>query len=134
MKIKDVSLKDLIPYENNPRFNDDAVDGVAESIKDFGFKVPMVIDKNNVIVCGHTRYKAAEKLGLESVPCVVADDLSEEEIKKFRIIDNKAGEVAEWDFDKLSIEIADMDLDLSDFGFDEVGGGADRRKGRTSGS
>ena len=81
MEIKMVKVDDLKPYENNPRFNDDAVKYVANSIKEFGFKVPMVIDKNNVIVTGHTRYKACLELGIKEVPCVVADDLTEEQRK-----------------------------------------------------
>lgn len=78
MNIQDISIKDLKPYEKNPRHNDQAVDYVAESIKQFGFKVPIVVDKDNVIVAGHTRYKAAKKLGINVVPCIIADDLTEE--------------------------------------------------------
>ena len=89
MEVKDYRLADLKPYENNPRKNDDAVDAVANSIKTFGFKVPLVIDEDGIIVCGHTRYKAAQKLKLECVPCVVANDLSPELIKAFRCADNK---------------------------------------------
>lgn len=85
MNIIDLKLKDLKPYENNPRRNDNAVEYVENSIKQFGFKVPLVIDKDNVIVCGHTRYKAAKKLKIESVPCVIADDLTEEQVKAFRL-------------------------------------------------
>ena len=81
MNIIEIKIGDIIPYEKNPRKNDDAVKYVAESIKQFGFKVPIVIDKNNVIIAGHTRYKASKKLGLKEVPCIVADDLTEEQIK-----------------------------------------------------
>lgn len=81
-------VKDLKPYDKNPRKNAKAVDAVAESIRQFGFKVPIVIDKDNVIVCGHTRWKASKKLGLEEVPCVVASDLTKEQIKAFRLADN----------------------------------------------
>lgn len=117
------SLDELKPYENNPRVNDKAVDSVALSIEEFGFKVPIIIDRNGVIVAGHTRWKASKKLGLDSVPCIIADDLTDEQIKAFRLADNKIGELAEWDFTKLEeelLEIADMDLDfsMSDFGFD----------------
>ena len=94
MEIIEKRLNELTPYKNNPRKNDQAVDAVAASIKAFGFKVPIVIDRDGVIVCGHTRAKAAKKLKLESVPCVVADDLTEEEIKAFRIADNAAGAVS----------------------------------------
>mgnify|MGYP002514876955 CR=1 FL=1 len=92
MKIVNKKIEELKPYENNPRFNDDAVEYVAKSIKEFGFKVPMVIDKNNTIITGHTRYKAALELGLEEVPCIIADDLTEEQIKAFRLSDNKVSE------------------------------------------
>ena len=94
MKIKNLPITELKPYENNPRINDAAVPAVAESIKQFGFKQPIVIDKNNVIVCGHTRYKAAIKLGLKTVPCVIADDLTDEQIKAYRLADNKVSELA----------------------------------------
>lgn len=119
MNIIELSISDVKPYEKNPRKNDQSVDKVANSIKEFGFKVPIVIDKHNVIVCGHTRYKAAKKLGLSVVPCVVADDLTEEQIKAYRLADNKVGEDSLWDMDLLSEELNDIfDLDMSDFGFD----------------
>ncbi|MBO6267055.1 MAG: ParB N-terminal domain-containing protein, partial [Synergistaceae bacterium] len=111
-------LDELKPYENNPRFNDEAVPAVAESIKEFGWKQPLVVDRDGVIVAGHTRYKAAEKLGLDKVPCIIADDLTPEQIKAFRLADNKTGEIATWDFDLLDQELADLDFDMSDFGFD----------------
>lgn len=117
MKIVNKKIEELKPYENNPRFNDDAVEYVAKSIKEFGFKVPMVIDKNNVIVTGHTRYKAALELGLTEVPCIIADDLTEEQIKAFRLADNKVGEKSSWNFDLLDEELVDLSLDMTDFGF-----------------
>lgn len=121
MQIIDKKISELIPYENNPRNNDDAVDAVANSIKAFGFKVPVVIDKDNVIVAGHTRLKAAKKLKLKTVPCVIADDLDENQIKAFRLADNKTGELALWDFDGLVDELADIcNIDMSDFGFDNL--------------
>lgn len=121
MDIINIALKDLKPYENNPRKNDDAVKYVAESIKEFGFKVPIVIDKNNVIVAGHTRYKAAKKLKMSEVPCIIADDLTDEQIKAFRLADNKVAEKAEWDFDLLNTELDDIiDLDMELFGFEEA--------------
>lgn len=113
-----ININDLIPYENNPRINDKAVDAVAASIKEFGFKVPIVVDKNNVIVAGHTRLKAAQKLGLEEVPVIVADDLTEDKIKAFRLADNKVGELADWDFSKLEEELANIEMDMSQFDFD----------------
>lgn len=120
MTIKEIITKELIPYENNPRNNDNAVGSVANSIREFGFKVPIVIDKNNVIVAGHTRHKAAELLGLEKVPCIIADDLTDEQIKAFRLADNKTAELATWDFDKLYDELQEINLNMNDFGFDEV--------------
>lgn len=121
MDIINIALKDLKPYENNPRKNDDAVKYVAESIKEFGFKVPIVIDKNNVIVAGHTRYKAAKKLKMSEVPCIIADDLTDEQIKAFRLADNKVAEKSEWDFDLLNTELDDIiDLDMELFGFEDA--------------
>ena len=119
MKIIDKKLNELIPYEKNPRKNDEAVKYVMKSIKEFGFKVPIVIDKNNVIVCGHTRYKASKKLKLDTVPCIIADDLTEEQIKAYRLADNKVSEKAEWDFDLLNDELNDIfEFDMTDFGFE----------------
>ena len=118
MDVIEKKLKDIKPYEKNPRKNDNAVDAVANSISQFGFKNPIVIDGNNVIICGHTRYKAAKKLGLDSVPCVVASDLTEEQIKAYRLADNKVSELAEWDIDLLGEELDGIfDIDMSDFGF-----------------
>lgn len=119
-------INDLTPYENNPRNNDMAVDAVAASIKQFGFKNPIIIDKDGVIVAGHTRYKAAKKLGITDVPCISADDLSDEQIKAFRLADNKTAELAEWNDDLLGKEINGIiNIDMSQFGFslgeDELG-------------
>ena len=114
-------MKDIKPYEKNPRNNDNAVDKVAESIKQFGFKVPIVIDKDDVIIAGHTRYKAAQRLGLTEVPCIKADDLTPEQVKAFRLADNKVAEFSEWDFDLLQEELdALLDFDMSEFGFEEI--------------
>lgn len=119
MDILELSVDELIPYENNPRKNDDAVDKVALSISAFGFKVPIVIDANNVIVTGHTRLKAAKKLGLKTVPCIKADDLNEEQIKAFRLADNKVAEFSEWDEEKLMKELEALgDIDMSLYGFE----------------
>lgn len=120
MEIINKKLDDIKMYENNPRKNDDAVEGVANSIKEFGFKVPIIIDKDGVIVAGHTRYKASKKLGLTEVPCIIADDLNEEQIKAFRLADNKTNEKASWDLDLLGEELKSIiDLDMTDFGFNE---------------
>ena len=89
MKIVNKNISDIKPYENNPRINVDSVDKVANSIKEFGYRVPIIIDKNNVIVAGHTRLLAAEKLGITEIPCIVADDLTEQQINAFRLVDNK---------------------------------------------
>lgn len=119
MIIVDKPIEQLIPYEKNPRKNDDAVKYVMESIKTFGFKIPIVIDKDNIIVCGHTRYKAAKKLKMQEVPCIIADDLTEEQIKAFRLADNKVAEKAEWDFDLLGEELEGLfDFDMELFGFE----------------
>ena len=117
MQIIYKKIDDVIPYENNPRKNDEAVDYVAKSIKEFGFKVPIIIDKNGVIVTGHTRLKAAKKLGMDEVPVILADDLTEEQIKAFRLADNKVAEFADWDDELLKMELDDIDIDMSDFGF-----------------
>lgn len=119
MDIIEMPIAEIIPYENNPRKNDGAIEAVANSIKEFGFKVPIIIDKDNVIVAGHTRLKAAEKLGLESVPVIKADDLTDEQIKAFRLADNKTAELAEWDFSALEEELERLkNIDMSQFGFD----------------
>jgi DNA modification methylase len=111
---------ELLVYENNPRNNDTAVDAVANSIKEFGFKVPIVITGKNVIIAGHTRLKASLKLGLATVPCIVADDLTEGQIKAFRLADNKTAELASWDFSKLEEELSNIEMDMSVFGFENL--------------
>ena len=119
MNVQEIKLKDIKPYGKNPRKNDDAVPYVAESIKQFGFKVPIVIDRNSVIVAGHTRYKAAKQLKMKTVPFLVADDLTDEQVRAFRLADNKVAELAEWDIDLLDDELDEIfDIDMSDFGFD----------------
>jgi DNA modification methylase len=120
MQIVNIEIKKLKPYEKNPRKNDKAVDKVAKSIKQFGFKVPLVVDKNNVIIAGHTRYKASLELDLKEVPCIIADDLNENQIKAFRIADNRVGQEAEWDFDLLQEELEELigSFDLSELGFE----------------
>ena len=118
MDILNLGLEEIKPYEKNPRNNDNAVDAVAASIREFGFKVPIIIDKDNIIVAGHTRYKAAKKLGLKTVPCIKADDLTDEQVKAFRLADNKVSEQAEWDFDLLNEELETITMDMEQFGFD----------------
>lgn len=121
MDIVNLKVEELIPYINNPRNNGDAIDKVAASIKEFGFKVPIVIDNNNVVVTGHTRLLASKKLGLQEVPCVIADDLSPAQIKAFRIADNKVSEYAQWKDDMLKVELEEleeMDFDLDSVNID----------------
>lgn len=112
-------ISDIIPYENNPRNNEVAVEYVMKSIQEFGFKVPIIIDKKNVIIAGHTRYEASKRLGLEEVPCIVADKLNEKQIKAYRLIDNRVAEYSKWDYEKLNKELEKIkDMNLGDFGFD----------------
>jgi ParB-like chromosome segregation protein Spo0J len=122
VKIELQNIGDIRPYENNPRINDKAVDAVAASLKEFGFRQPIVIDRDGVIIVGHTRYKAAQKLGLEKVPVHVAKDLTDAQIKAYRIADNQTSTIAEWNYDLLPIELKDlqaMEFDLNLLGFDE---------------
>ena len=122
MQIVNKNINDIKEYENNPRNNDKAVEYVANSIKEFGFKVPLVIDKDNIIVAGHTRYKASKLLGITEIPCIIADDLSEEQIRAFRLVDNKSAEYASWDKELLNMElnnIFDIDMELFDFNIDK---------------
>lgn len=121
MQIEEMRVADLIPYENNPRKNDEAVEAVAASIKEFGFKVPIIVDADNVIIAGHTRLKAAQMLGMDTVPVIRADDLTDEQVKAFRLADNKTAELAGWDFTALEAEMEELaDFDMERFGFDEL--------------
>ena len=114
MKIEMWPVERVKPYESNPRINDDAVDTVAASIREFGFRQPIVVDAEGVIIVGHTRWKAAKKLGLTEVPVHVATDLTPEQIRAYRIADNKTAELAEWNYELLPIELSQ----LGDAGFD----------------
>lgn len=125
MKIEMLSVNQLVPYTKNARHNEKAVDKVASSIKEFGFKNPIIIDANNEIIAGHTRLMAAKKLGIDEVPTIKVDDLSPEQVKAFRIADNKTSEYAEWDFELLANELEDLknegySLDLTGFDFSEA--------------
>lgn len=123
MKILNIKVKEIKPYEQNPRFNDHAVEKVANSIKEFGIKQPLVIDENNVLIVGHTRLKAMEQLGIKEAPCIVASDLTEEQAKAYRLADNKTNEFADWDFELLDLELGELGelgFDMSDFGFEDV--------------
>lgn len=121
MKIIYRNIEDLNPYENNPRMNNQAVEYVKKSIQEFGFKIPIIIDKNNTIVCGHTRYKACKDLDIYKIPCIMADDLTDKQIKAFRLADNKSSELAVWDSKRLEIELQELtksdELNIKEFGF-----------------
>lgn len=114
-----MKIDEVKPYAHNPRNNDDGVEAVANSIKEFGWQQPIVVDKDNVIIVGHTRFKAAKKLGLDKVPVVVAESSSPEQVKAYRLADNKTGELTEWDNKLLDNELNDiLTIDMSDYGFD----------------
>ena len=115
MKLEMVKLVDIIPYQNNPRKNDDAVNAVAESIRQCTYVAPIIVDEGNVIIAGHTRYKALKALGVEEIQCLVCEGLSEELKKKYRYLDNKTGEKATWDLLKLEVELEGLDLEGFDF-------------------
>ena len=122
MKIENIKISDIIPYSNNPRINDKAVDKVAMSLKEYGWQQPIVVDKAGVIVIGHTRLLAAKKLNMDTCPVVTAEDLTDAQIKAYRIMDNKSAEFAEWDDELLNVEIQeliDMDFDIELTGFDK---------------
>lgn len=125
LKIEYIPIAEIIPYENNPRKNDNAVEIVKKSIQEFGFNVPIILDQHNMIIAGHTRLKAAKSLGLTEVPIIWVEHLTEEQIKAFRIMDNKSSEYADWDLDLLRKEIEDLksvnyDVDLTGFNKQEL--------------
>lgn len=115
MNLIKLPLEEIIPYENNPRNNDDAVYGVMESIKQCSYVQPIIVDENHVILAGHTRLKALTNLGYKEAECIVYEGLTEEQKKKFRYLDNKTGEAAEWDLRKLSEELEELDFGELDF-------------------
>lgn len=120
MQVENWKIEDVKPYENNPRKNDEAVEYVANSIREFGFQQPLVVDSEGVLIVGHTRLKAAQELGLEQVPVVVAEDLTDDQVKAYRLADNKTGEKSWWDWGKLNEELEDIDwfeMNMEDFGF-----------------
>ena len=131
MNITDVKIDDITPYHDNPRVNTDAINVVKKSLSEFGFQQPLVLDKDNIIIVGHTRFAAARELGFKDVPCFIAEDLSEDKIKAYRIMDNKSAEYASWNYGLLTKEITDLlesnydleytgftDVELEDMGFD----------------
>lgn len=120
LRIEYVPIDRIRPYENNPRLNEDAIPLVRKSIEEFGFQVPLVLDKDLVVVTGHTRLAAAKEMGMDAVPCIIASELSPEQVKAFRLTDNKVAEAAGWDWDLLQGELAelgDFGFDMEDFGF-----------------
>ena len=125
MEIKTIKISEIIPYDKNPRRNDRAAEIVEKSIKEFGFLVPIILDKNNEVVAGHTRIKAAEKLGIKEIPCIYATDLTKEQVKAFRIMDNKSHEYSRWDWKLLKEEFQELkdlnfDLELTGFSGPEI--------------
>ena len=120
MKLERLKLADIEPYKNNPRKNDDAVNAVAESIRQCSYITPIIVDEDHVIIAGHTRYKALKKLGYKECEVVIASDLTEEQKKKYRLYDNKTAEMASWDQKKLSAELCDVDFQGYDFGQPEI--------------
>lgn len=123
MQIIEKSIDEIIPYAQNPRCNDEAVDAVASSIAEFGFQVPCVIDCHNILITGHTRLKAAKKLGLKTIPCICAETLTPAQVKAYRLADNKVSELATWDMSLLESELAQLDdlqFDMTPYGFDEI--------------
>ena len=124
MEIRMVNINDIVPYENNPRHNDAAVEPVMKSIKEYGFKNPMILDRENIIVAGHTRYRAAQELGMREVPVIYADDLTDEQVRAFRIADNKTADYAIWDNKKLLEELEGLENLFTGFNVDEMIDGA----------
>lgn len=123
LEIKYIPINDIKPYKNNPRLNEEAIPYVMNSIKEFGFKNPIILDKNNVIVAGHTRLESAKRLNMKEVPVIYADDLTEEQVKAFRLADNKVAEKSMWDYTKLDEEldsILDIDMSMFDFVDDDI--------------
>ena len=117
LKIEYIDIDKIKPYINNPRNNKNAINCVAKSIKEFGFKNPIILDKDNVIVCGHTRLEASKKLGIDKIPCIYAKDLNKDQINAFRLADNKVSEQSTWDYDMLLEELNNIDMNMEEFGF-----------------
>ena len=120
MKTVEMDIDKILPYGNNPRNNENAVELVANSIREFGFRQPIVVDKDNVIIVGHTRWQAAQELGMKTVPVLIADDLTEDQVKAYRLADNKTAEASSWDFGALEAELGEIDIDMTEFGFSET--------------
>lgn len=125
MKINEVNVDKLVPYANNPRLNEHTVNDLVKSITEFGFNQPIAVDKDYVIITGHARYKASLVMGLEKVPVVVLDNLTEEQVKGYRLADNKVGEKSAWHVNKLEQELMDLSVDMAQFGFEDLKGQLD---------
>lgn len=125
MKINEVNVDKLVPYANNPRLNEHTVNDLVKSIREFGFNQPIAVDKDYVIITGHARYKASLVMGLEKVPVVVLDNLTEEQVKGYRLADNKVGEKSAWHVNKLEQELMDLSVDMAQFGFEDLKGQLD---------
>lgn len=125
MKINEVNVDKLVPYANNPRLNEHTVNDLVKSIREFGFNQPIAVDKDYVIITGHARYKASLVMGLEKVPVVVLDNLTEEQVKGYRLADNKVGEKSAWHVNKLEQELLDLSVDMAQFGFEDLKGQLD---------
>ena len=125
MKINEVNVDKLVPYANNPRLNEHTVNDLVKSIREFGFNQPIAVDKDYVIITGHARYKASLVLGLETVPVVVLDNLTDEQVKGYRLADNKVGEKSAWHVNKLEQELMDLSVDMAQFGFEDLKGQLD---------
>ena len=125
MKINEVNVDKLVPYANNPRLNEHTVNDLVKSITEFGFNQPIAVDKDYVIITGHARYKASLVMGLEKVPVVVLDNLTDEQVKGYRLADNKVGEKSAWHVNKLEQELMDLSVDMAQFGFEDLKGQLD---------
>ena len=131
MEVRDIPISEVVPYENNPRNNDDAVELVANSIREFGFKQPIVCDADGTIIAGHTRYRAARLIGMDSIPVVYATDLTPEQVNAYRLADNKVAEAADWDMAKLEDELDGLiGFDMEQFGFLMDGSGDEEEEGQ----
>jgi ParB-like chromosome segregation protein Spo0J len=120
MQVTQQSIDSIIPYARNPRKNTNAVDKVSASIQEFGFRQPIVVDSDNVIIAGHTRYEAAKKLGMSEVPVHVAESLTEQQVKAYRLADNRVSQESEWDLDLLKLELSDLDGMFTGFDQGEI--------------
>lgn len=125
LNIIERNMKDIKPYERNPRKNKRAVQAVKRSIEEFGFRTPIILDRDGVIVAGHSRYQAAKELGFKTLPTLIADDLTETQIKAYRIADNRTVDFADWDADLLTSEVEGIDMDLDWLELSELGVGTD---------